>query len=384
MTTHQAVPTTLLAVLKAALPGDVVEMTGVFDRAKVTGIKSTEPGIIIRPSAAGANFTGYTVFTDCAWLTIDGFDVTETAGTTALAFLRCANVRLVNCNVHGAMKGVGVVVNDSSDVTLDGNDIHHLGAGISAVRNARLTITENSLHDLQSDGCQVVDHKGGLTFSGNASSDFYPAATDHPDVLQVRLSSAATGPATDILIEDNFHHRGKGGIVQGLFVTASATFPSERVTIRGNAMLGTMYHGILAASAVDPLIEDNLVIGYKDMTSWLGVRNPVALSGGRVRGNTATSFNNFSSLGVESGGNTVTPQADEPDALRFHYTWQKRHETPADPKDAEIEALKAELATLKSETAADLDAAAAKLAAMTSERDALAAWRDMVRATVAA
>ena len=94
------------------------------------------------------------------------------------------------------------------------SEIQNIGTGISYINSDQVLISDNNLHNLQSDAM----HGGGtsdITITHNTFSDF--AGVGHPDAIQFWTTGSAVA-AHDITISDNTITRGSGAVVQGVFM----------------------------------------------------------------------------------------------------------------------------------------------------------------------
>jgi parallel beta-helix repeat protein len=202
-------------------------------------------------------------------LTFNNFDmpIADANGTGAYV-LGSQNITLSGLQVHGTTPGLyaglGAMVRDSSGVTITASDFTQIGSGIAYLNSDDVTLTNNNIHNIQTDG--MVGSSTHMLIQGNTFSTFHPAVGDHPDAIQ--FFGAADGtPSSDIVISDNVIVRGAGDVYQGIFTEAT-----NNITITGNAMTGTMYNGISVYGADNALIQDNFVQGYTDMGTRIIVR----------------------------------------------------------------------------------------------------------------
>ena len=153
----------------------------------------------------------------------------------------------------------GMVISESQDVQVLGNDLHGLrmdGMNFSEVQRVR--IEANHIHD--------------FTRALNPS--------DHADMIQF-WTNGTKSPSTDILIKDNLLNSGSGLWTQSIFMRndmvdtgkAGAEMFYRNVTIEGNAILNAHLHGITLGETAGLVIRNNSVL--RNARSEGGTDNPV-------------------------------------------------------------------------------------------------------------
>ena len=226
------------------------------------------------------------------------------------------NMIFDNLSIHGtgAGDGNGVMVRNSTGITIKNSEIHDIGTGLSHINSSNVVFSNNKFHDLQADAI----HGGGtsnITISGNYFTNFFPKAGDHPDAIQFWTTGTTTS-ARDIVVTDNVVVRGEGSVVQGVFIGSETGLVYQNVTITGNTIVGGMYNGIALSTANNVKIADNVVQGYQDMTSWISFQKT---TNAVVTNNTATMIKNLgANTGLTFTGNTTitTVEIGDISALR--------------------------------------------------------------------
>ena len=197
--------------------------------------------------------------------------------------------------------------------------LQQLNTAIAFLDNDHLQISGNSFHDLALDGV----HGGGcsyVTISGNAFTDFYAPDGAHPDAIQIWTTNTTTA-AHDIVITDNLITRGDGVPMQGIFVTDQVGLAYKNVTISGNMLVGTRYHGITVLDGQDVTITNNTVASYPDMISWIRLEN---VDGATVDHNSAARFTQLNDTNISvSDFNELLPTIDQ--ALQLAQQWLSTH-----------------------------------------------------------
>jgi parallel beta-helix repeat protein len=301
-----ATPKTFWAKVQAAQPGAVILLdNGDYGPVKLYGKKVATPGIRIEVKpGAKAVFSSLTL-ENSEGIDVRGVEVVNATNAIAVTVADSSNVSLSGFKVHGAGAGhggVGFLIRDSAGVSVTGSEITELGSGIGHVHSSNLTFSNNTLHQLQTDGI----YGGGsshVVVASNHIGEFHPQPGDHPDAIQFWGNRDGT-PGRDISIRDNVIDRGSGEVMQGIFIEATSD-----LTISGNAMTGTMYNGISLSGVKSGLVEDNFVQGFTDMESRIVVRD--ASSDVTVRNNVAQAILNF-----DGGGNNPRYKEDHNKTVR--------------------------------------------------------------------
>jgi len=363
------------AAVKAANAGDVITLAaGKYAALTLSGF--IKDGVTIK--GAGAVLGALTV-TNCQGLNFDGLEVAQadtSTGHYANAISGSSKIAFANMNVHtatGVLSGIGFFIRNSSEISVKASELHHLGVGMSIIDSPNCTVTGNTFHDINTDG---IDNAGapGVTIVGNHFTDFYPDVGAHPDAIQFWPTAANPRPSGAV-VKDNVIVRGKGRVMQGIFVAGQ-----DNITITGNAMAGTMYNGISLSGVNTALIADNFVQGFVDMGADIMVR------GGSTkvvcRDNTCSQAPTTYAGATEAvvkpedyliSGTVMIPAAQVGDlsalnawlAAKAGATATPPPVTPppvADPRDATIADLTAEL------SAANAATVAAQTAASTAQR----------------
>jgi hypothetical protein len=243
------------------------------------------------------------------------------------------NVTLDQLNVHGGAtaNGNGVLLRESTNVSLTNSNIHDLWNGVTHIDDDGVMISGNTIHGIATDGI----HGGGtsdITITGNVLSDFHPNPGDHPDAIQFWTSNT-TASVHDLVVTDNVIERGTGSVMQGIFMNNENSLIYENVTITGNAMVGTMYNGILVYDASNVTVANNFVQGYTDMDSkiWLD-----QVTGASIHNNTTTDLQVLTGVTQASiYSNTIIAPAHIGDTTQIDL-WLGRVTTSVLPMDVNV------------------------------------------------
>jgi Ca2+-binding RTX toxin-like protein len=318
MTTFNVSTTaSLTSALAGAQGGDTILLgAGTYANVAINNVKFAQDVTIASANpGAPAILTGLSIAYSSG-LKVQGLELKSTAATNAWGFSvgSSSDIHLSGLKVHGSLDGNpgndsgGLLVRDSSDVSITGSEFQQLGNAIGHIGVNGLVVSGNTVHDIRSDGMQGAG-SSNVTISGNTFRDFRPAAGDHPDAIQFFTTNTTTS-AQNITITDNVIMRGSGAQVQGIFLGEEArTLPYINVTISGNFLAGTMYNGISVDHARNVVAADNVVLGFADMPSWLDMNN---IDGIKLTDNAATSFllNKLTNV-INTGSTTLALATDQ-------------------------------------------------------------------------
>jgi nitrous oxidase accessory protein NosD len=191
-------------------------------------------------------------------------------------------------DIHGKAvgEGSGLFIRSASKVQISNVEIHDVSGGINIMNTDGVTVRNNKIHDLQVDGMQVSG-SSNVTISGNYLTNFFPKPGDHSDAIQF-YTYGTKESAHDISITENTYVRG-GGLAntQGIFMGNEAKIDYVNITISRNVIVGSLYHGLSISGADNLKVSNNVVEGYRDLTSWIMI---LLSKNSEVRDNIATSY----------------------------------------------------------------------------------------------
>jgi len=282
----------LYAALAQARGGETILLAGGSYGAFVLGRKSgfdiTFPATVTIASADPGNpavFSRVDV-RDAANLTFDRvtFDYTFTPGEKIFyrpfQFNGCENITIRNSTFDGDVaKGVspeadglgyafGLVVGDSSGVTVENNEIFNFFRGTVMGGNRDTTIRGNELYALRMDGMNFVQMQD-VVIEGNYIHDFVRSAlvTDHADMIQF-WTNGSEMPSTDIVIRGNVLMAGLGNATQSIFMRndlvdrglAGSEMFYRNVLIEDNVIVNGHTHGITLGETDNATIRRNTLL----------------------------------------------------------------------------------------------------------------------------
>lgn len=295
MTVHTVSSTAQFhAAMKLVRPGDEVRLTsGTYNGLQIQNLTlaSTVTVTSADPDHP-AVVTGLLVknSTNLTFRSVE-FSVAANAMNTVQVY-GSHHVAFDQVEVHGpaglgaATKASPFMIRNSQSVTVERSEFHDLWHAVSLLDTSRVTIRNNSFHDIRTDGVRGGGNSN-LLIEGNLFTDFHPAKGDHPDAIQLWSTNQAVA-AHDIVIRGNLVVRGDGEPVQGVFIRDTFDMlPFERVKVENNTILGGAYNGLTIDGVVGGSVTGNTVLGYADQRSWIRL---VADHDLRLTGNTATFY----------------------------------------------------------------------------------------------
>ena len=266
--TLRAAPATVTAVVKSAQPGDVVQLSSGAYVLDLWGIRKASPGVTITP-APGATVTASEINpSGSSWLTFSGITVAMTPATQYGIYVENGSTNIVfdGLAIHQADKatlaGVGVFfrnIGAASNIVLKNSEISWVGSGINAANVDGVTLTNNKLHDIQTDGILALGMMHS-TISYNFITNFHNANGGHPDGIQWATDTNDKPPkipTSSLTIDHNRIEIGSGDQFQGIFGE-----DGDHITITNNIVMGSMGNGIADARSSDVTIDHNFVQSY--------------------------------------------------------------------------------------------------------------------------
>jgi hypothetical protein len=291
----------LLAALRSAKPGQTLALASrTFSTLGIERLKFAREVVIASADPANPATVQGMEIDDCEGFIFRDLKVRLNRRTqTVCNVTHSARVRLDRLDLADTTDSPnnGLLFRWCRDVAVSRTRFHDCGNAVRNVDSVGVTVEGCDFRNIQGDGIQTTGCSS-VRLSGNSFTDFYPGPGDHPDAMQF-FTLNQTAPAREILIEDNVITRGKGGIVQGIFLGNEAGIPYQEVKILGNALAGTMYNGIALGNGQDVTIQNNFVQPYADMGSWIRLDE---ISGLELGGNEVTNVALKGCRGVRDRG----------------------------------------------------------------------------------
>jgi parallel beta-helix repeat protein len=281
---------TLAQKLAAAHDGDTVKLSGTFSGNNIKGLKFAKGIVVTSADPTHPAIIRDLSMTDSAGITFDSLrwqrplysgpadPVGQQLGRNAelsIAYSvsnsdRVAFNRNVFTSDHGgtlATEGSGLLIRNSTHVTVTINDFSHMHNAFAHWQDDFVTIAANRCHDNRDDcyrgGSSDLVIRNNRCFSNHPDGE--KVDVDHPDCIQLWTTGYAAG-FHDVKVLNNRYDRGTGSATQTIFVTATGG-RWTRMTVSGNTAVGAGANGI-AVNGVDGLtLTGNTVISFTDYLS---------------------------------------------------------------------------------------------------------------------
>ncbi|TAJ71411.1 MAG: hypothetical protein EPO51_14055 [Phenylobacterium sp.] len=339
MTTFNVSTTAALnSALANAHGGDTILLgSGTYAGVSINNLKFTEDVTIASATpGAPAVLAGLNIGNSMG-LTLQGLELKPgDAAAWSFTIGSSSDIHFSDLKVHGSLDNNplndpnGVLIRDSSDISITNSEFQQLANAIGHLNVEGLVIRGNNIHDIRSDGIQGGG-SSNVVIDANTFRNFFPASTDHPDAIQF-FTTNSRASAHDITITDNVIMRGTGRQMQGIFLGEEVgTLPYLNVKIAGNFLAGTMYNGIYVYNGRGIVVDDNVVQGFSDMTSWISLTK---VTGGALTDNAATSFQLSGLSDVANTGSTTLALATDQGAAAYQ-AWLAGNSTTPPPADPE-------------------------------------------------
>lgn len=314
--------------VKKAVSGDIIKLaSGTYDPIALRNLTFTG-GVSVTsldPSRP-AELTGLSV-RDVQGMSFSNFQFTDKTPTEAYDFLvrdssKISFDRIVLQGTEtGELTAKPFMIRSSSDISVSNTEISNVRYGLAMLDNNGVTLTNNYLHDIRTDGFRGGGNSN-VTISGNLFADFRPVKGDHADAIQF-WTNGETEVAKNIVITDNVILRGAGDPVQGIFMGDEAGLPYENVVIDGNVVIGGMYSGISVAAAKNMQVTNNTVGSIGDQDSWIYVSGANVVSGNKSE----TYILNRVNVDLPVGNEYIAPVLDNGRAILID--WLAQQDGPA-------------------------------------------------------
>ena len=317
----------LSTALKTAQAGDTIQLaSGEYGDVKLYNFKFSGEVTITSADPNNEAVLKSLAIGGVQNLTVKNLEIAMPNGGVGAYVDNSSNIRLEGLEVHGTedgkytlSDGEGIMLRAVNNVVVANNDLHDLNTGVTHRDTTNVTITGNNLHDIKMDGVRGGG-SSNIVITKNTFTDFHPEAWDHADGVQFWTTNTTTS-VSNITISDNVFVRGEGKPIQTIFMGNENNLPYKNVTISGNVLVGSQYHGITVSTAENVTVTNNFVQGYSDLKAWIGLSG---VTNAVVKDNTATDlwFKNVTNLVQDA--NSVVKQVALGDTSTM-VAWQKTH-----------------------------------------------------------
>ncbi len=267
----------LLTALQTAQSGEVIKLAaGSYGDLDVWNLHFSGAGVTI----TSADTTNEAVVSSVSangssGLTFDHLNVQLPANeqmgidVEGASNVTLSNLTIAGTGAAGAFNGMGVLLRNSTGVTITHSDFGHLDMGLAILDADQTTVSNNTIHDISGDGMDTAGTTNEVV-SGNYITNFSPGDGVHPDAIQFFADGDGVAN-TNMLVMDNVITRGSGSQMQGVFVEHT-----NNIEIIGNAMAGTMYNGVSLSTTDNAIVTNNFIEGFTDMNSGIMTRGQSA------------------------------------------------------------------------------------------------------------
>jgi hypothetical protein len=289
MSTTNATPATLAAVFAKAQPGDRIECApgnygdGDFYGRPATAITitSTDPqnpasfrtlGVLnasnltftnlrvdFTPAANTATFSWATRIQDSDHITFQDVKIIGGPAISGLNEDGSGSDPGGTGNIIGRPTARGVLIQNASDVVVDGGEIAGFYKGVLLNIASRVTIHGVEVHNTRTTaitGAQVSD----LTVDGNWLHSAHPwrwGNGDHADLLALWSNGNQTTPNARVKITNNRMEQLEGEAILGMWMQGSETAPFTDFEVSGNQIIVNNLQGILIHDAQRGVVANN-------------------------------------------------------------------------------------------------------------------------------
>ena len=174
----------------------------------------------------------------------------------------------VSVEEDGFGYGIGVVIRNSSDVVFENNEMFEFWKGIKVIESTDVTLEGNDIHSMRMDGINFAEVQG-IVIENNHIHDFRRTTLswDHSDMIQ-SWTANTDNPSTDIVIRGNTLDIGEGDATQSIFMGNTLVDRGEageemyfvNVTIEDNLIINGQTHGIALGASIGVNISGNRVL----------------------------------------------------------------------------------------------------------------------------
>lgn len=164
--------------------------------------------------------------------------------------------------------GLGMMVRNSSGVTIEGCRFAGFFRGLALNTGANHVVRNSEFTALRKDGINIQQVEG-LLITNNYFHDFAAqlAARDHRDMIQVWTTNS-TAPTRDLTIRNNIFNSGSGAWTQTIFMRndqvdkglAGHEMFYRNVLIEENVILNSHIHGIVLGASDGLVIRNNTLV----------------------------------------------------------------------------------------------------------------------------
>ena len=218
----------------------------------------------------------------------------------------------------GLQTGRGFTIENSSGVTVEGVDIHHVAKGVVLAGADHVTLKNNDISDVRTS--PIVGGGSYIIIDGNHLSNAKPwgwgdGAKDHGDFIHLWTDREATGVTEGVLIINNTIDQGDGTAILGINLEDNSGFGFTGVKIADNLIINGNSQGVRLEHVFDSTVTGNIMVEVGDKAPGILVTH--GSHDVEVTGNLA----GFVSTAFDGTGNlhdNVIIQDDDPSAADYY------------------------------------------------------------------
>lgn len=282
--------TELQTALGKAVGGDRIWLAaGDYGNVSITN-RNYSSNVIIQalPGTAKAEFDTFKI-TSSKNISVVGVDIGRALNTgepeyTVLGgIFKSSNIKFSGVTIHGsyddnpANDGLGLTIRESSNVNISNSRFEELFRGIAVITGTNITIQNNDIKSMRSDGV-VVTATDGIYIDGNRFSDIKPQVPDHSDFIQFWNTGQTRGQSNitiknNVMLQNYYSGQETTG-VQGIFISDPLQYGYKNVLIQNNIIWSNdMYNGITVNGGNGVQILENSILSKSNDSKQLWIRS---------------------------------------------------------------------------------------------------------------
>lgn len=227
----------------------------------------------------GAVFESFSVL-NSGRLRIDGILVSSpsngSASSTIATIKGSHHIDFLNSEVNGLVDNnysghYGLYVLNCRDIVIRNNYVHDCRDGIVGFDVARLTVAENLVDYLESDGFKFAGLDDFLIENNSSGGHIFPNSDSHVDFVQFQ------GSSSNGIIRGNVYLPKTSAVAQGLFI-ADGVYTN--ITVEQNIIYTGMGNGIVIQGS-NNIVRNNTVLNAPGLVhdgTWIQIIGPASYS----------------------------------------------------------------------------------------------------------
>lgn len=178
----------------------------------------------------------------------------------------------VSVDQNGYGTGIGLRIIRVDGVTIANNEFTTFFTGITVNDSTNVTLSGNNIHSMANDGINISQVQG-LLIENSSLHDFNvsPDSAYHHDMIQF-YTTGTTEPTTDVIIRGNVIDIGDGQWTQSIFLhnelaaagSVGTSMYYQNILIEDNTIYNSHLHGVYVAYADGLVIRNNTMVQVAD------------------------------------------------------------------------------------------------------------------------